>query len=167
MNFFGLMNFQAPYLPWVLCGFSILLGGSTTVDIIGIHISYIPLDYLFDFYNFRFSNRYHSRPHLLLSRGRISESTWRFSNLENTSNYVTIWNFVFKNILFNRILIEYCLWKWMAIWGSRYEWVWKHGTWRTTWRLQLGWTRIINISIQLCLYFFRNLIYRKTLIRII
>lgn len=38
MNFFGLMNFQAPYLPWVLCGFSILLGGSTTVDIIGKYI---------------------------------------------------------------------------------------------------------------------------------
>lgn len=42
MNFFGLMNFQAPYLPWVLCGFSILLGGSTTVDIIGIYRFYIP-----------------------------------------------------------------------------------------------------------------------------
>ena len=36
MNFFGLMNFQAPYLPWVLCGFSVLLGGSPTVDIMGI-----------------------------------------------------------------------------------------------------------------------------------
>ncbi len=36
MNFFGLMNFQAPYLPWVLCGFSILLGGSTTVDLMGL-----------------------------------------------------------------------------------------------------------------------------------
>lgn len=35
MNFFGLMNFQAPYLPWVLCGFSVLLGGSSTVDIMG------------------------------------------------------------------------------------------------------------------------------------
>ena len=35
MNFFGLMNFQAPYLPWVLCGFSILLGGSSTVDLMG------------------------------------------------------------------------------------------------------------------------------------
>jgi hypothetical protein len=30
------MNFQAPYLPWVLCGFSVLLGGSPTVDIMGI-----------------------------------------------------------------------------------------------------------------------------------
>ena len=35
MNFFGLMNFQAPYLPWVLCGFSVLLGGSSTVDLMG------------------------------------------------------------------------------------------------------------------------------------
>jgi hypothetical protein len=35
MNFFGLMNFEAPYLAWVLCGFSVLLGGSITVDLIG------------------------------------------------------------------------------------------------------------------------------------
>jgi Derlin-2/3 len=40
MNFFGLMNFQAPYLPWVLCGFSVLLGGSTTVDIMGIIVGH-------------------------------------------------------------------------------------------------------------------------------
>ncbi|CAF0800473.1 unnamed protein product [Brachionus calyciflorus] len=41
MNFFGLMNFQAPYLPWVLCGFSLLLGGSTTVDLMGIAVGHI------------------------------------------------------------------------------------------------------------------------------
>lgn len=35
MNFFGLMNFQAPYLPWVLLGFSLLLGNSVVVDLIG------------------------------------------------------------------------------------------------------------------------------------
>ena len=35
MNFFGLMNFQAPYLPWVLLGFSLLLGNSIIVDIMG------------------------------------------------------------------------------------------------------------------------------------
>ena len=40
MNFFGLMNFQAPYLPWVLCGFSVLLGGSSTVDIMGIIVGH-------------------------------------------------------------------------------------------------------------------------------
>ena len=43
MNFFGLMNFQAPYLPWVLCGFSVLLGGSSTVDIMGMLTTYIQL----------------------------------------------------------------------------------------------------------------------------
>ena len=26
MNFFGLLNFQAPYLPWVLLAFSVILG---------------------------------------------------------------------------------------------------------------------------------------------
>ena len=35
MNFFGLMNFQAPYLPWVLLGFSLLLGNSIVVDLMG------------------------------------------------------------------------------------------------------------------------------------
>jgi len=36
MNFFGLMNFQAPYLPWVLLGFSLLLGNSIIVDLMGM-----------------------------------------------------------------------------------------------------------------------------------
>lgn len=40
MNFFGLLTFQAPYLPWVLLGFSILLGSSTVVDIIGIVVGH-------------------------------------------------------------------------------------------------------------------------------
>lgn len=36
MNFFGLLNFQAPYLPWVLLAFSVLLGNSVLVDFMGI-----------------------------------------------------------------------------------------------------------------------------------
>ncbi|GCB79141.1 hypothetical protein scyTo_0020756 [Scyliorhinus torazame] len=34
MNFFGLLNFQAPFLPWVLMGFSLLLGNSIIVDLL-------------------------------------------------------------------------------------------------------------------------------------
>jgi len=41
MNFFGLLNFQAPYLPWVLLGFSLLLGNSIVVDFIGIVVGHI------------------------------------------------------------------------------------------------------------------------------
>ncbi|XP_067681698.1 derlin-2-like [Haliotis asinina] len=41
MNFFGLMNFQAPYLPWVLLGFSLLLGNSIIVDLMGIAIGHV------------------------------------------------------------------------------------------------------------------------------
>jgi len=41
MNFFGLMNFQAPYLPWVLLGFSLLLGNSIIVDLMGIGVGHI------------------------------------------------------------------------------------------------------------------------------
>ncbi|XP_059828915.1 derlin-2 isoform X2 [Hypanus sabinus] len=34
MNFFGLLNFQAPFLPWVLMGFSLLLGNAIIVDLL-------------------------------------------------------------------------------------------------------------------------------------
>lgn len=38
MNFFGLLNFQAPFLPWVLMGFSLLLGNSIIVDLLGTEL---------------------------------------------------------------------------------------------------------------------------------
>lgn len=40
MNFFGLLNFQAPYLPWVLFAFSLLLGNSVVFDLIGIIVGH-------------------------------------------------------------------------------------------------------------------------------
>uniref|UniRef100_A0A914CN16 Derlin n=2 Tax=Acrobeloides nanus TaxID=290746 RepID=A0A914CN16_9BILA len=36
MNFFGIISFTAPYLPWVLLLFSLLLGNSAMVDFCGI-----------------------------------------------------------------------------------------------------------------------------------
>jgi len=41
MNFFGLLNFQAPYLPWVLLGFSLILGNAVLVDLMGIAVGHI------------------------------------------------------------------------------------------------------------------------------
>uniref|UniRef100_A0A8C0U4Q9 Derlin n=1 Tax=Cyanistes caeruleus TaxID=156563 RepID=A0A8C0U4Q9_CYACU len=41
MNFFGLLIFQAPFLPWVLMGFSLLLGNSIIVDLLGIAVGHI------------------------------------------------------------------------------------------------------------------------------
>lgn len=42
MNFLGLFNFTAPYLPWVLLFFSIMLGGNgTVVDILGIVVGHL------------------------------------------------------------------------------------------------------------------------------
>lgn len=41
MNFFGLLNFQAPYLPWVLLGFSLLLGNAVLVDLMGIAVGHM------------------------------------------------------------------------------------------------------------------------------
>ncbi|CAO1393424.1 unnamed protein product [Diamesa serratosioi] len=36
MNFFGLLNFQAPYLPWVLLAFSVILGNAIYIDLVGM-----------------------------------------------------------------------------------------------------------------------------------
>lgn len=36
MNFFGILNFLAPYLPWALLGFSIILGNTIWVDLMGM-----------------------------------------------------------------------------------------------------------------------------------
>jgi len=41
MNFFGLFNFFAPYLPWVLFAFSLLLGNPVYVDLMGIAVGHI------------------------------------------------------------------------------------------------------------------------------
>ncbi|PSN40624.1 Derlin-2 [Blattella germanica] len=41
MNFFGLINFQAPYLPWVLLGFSVLLGNAIWVDLMGMAVGHM------------------------------------------------------------------------------------------------------------------------------
>ncbi|XP_075253681.1 derlin-2-like isoform X2 [Convolutriloba macropyga] len=41
MSFFGILNFQAPYLPWVLLGFSLLMGNSIQVDLIGIAVGHV------------------------------------------------------------------------------------------------------------------------------
>jgi hypothetical protein len=44
MNFLGIFNFNAPYMPWVLLGFSYLISGSVPIsDILGIiagHVYY-------------------------------------------------------------------------------------------------------------------------------
>lgn len=41
MNFFGLLNFLAPYLPWVLLGFSVILGNTIWVDLMGMAVGHV------------------------------------------------------------------------------------------------------------------------------
>lgn len=41
MNFLGLFQFTAPYLPWVLLTFSMVLGGNGLVDILGIIVGHV------------------------------------------------------------------------------------------------------------------------------
>lgn len=49
MSFMGLFPFNAPYLPWVMLGFSVVLGNPAVIDIIGIIVghSYYFLEYVF------------------------------------------------------------------------------------------------------------------------
>eukprot|EP00322_Chrysochromulina_rotalis_P019521 CAMPEP_0115880350 /NCGR_PEP_ID=MMETSP0287-20121206/27824_1 /TAXON_ID=412157 /ORGANISM="Chrysochromulina rotalis, Strain UIO044" /LENGTH=203 /DNA_ID=CAMNT_0003336155 /DNA_START=138 /DNA_END=749 /DNA_ORIENTATION=- len=41
MSFLGLFTFRAPFLPWVLLAFSMLLGNSPSVDLMGIAVGHV------------------------------------------------------------------------------------------------------------------------------
>jgi len=41
MHFLGLFTFTAPYLPWVLLAFSLLLGNEVVVDLLGIAVGHV------------------------------------------------------------------------------------------------------------------------------
>jgi len=41
LSFFGVMVFRAPYLPWVLIGFSLMLGNPILVDAVGIGCGHV------------------------------------------------------------------------------------------------------------------------------
>lgn len=49
MSFMGFFTFRAPFLPWVMLGFSVLLGNGVTMDIIGIIVghTYYYLEFVF------------------------------------------------------------------------------------------------------------------------
>ena len=41
MSFLGIFNFTAPYLPWVLLIFSVMLGSSPVVDLLGMVVGHV------------------------------------------------------------------------------------------------------------------------------
>ena len=41
MSFLGVLTFHAPYLPWVMLTFSVLIGNSITMDLIGIVVGHL------------------------------------------------------------------------------------------------------------------------------
>lgn len=41
MSFLGLFTFNAPYLPWVILGFGLLLGQSPLYDLLGIAVGHL------------------------------------------------------------------------------------------------------------------------------
>lgn len=49
MSFLGFFTFNAPYLPWVMLMFSVLLGNPVTIDAIGILVghTYYFLEYVY------------------------------------------------------------------------------------------------------------------------
>ena len=60
LNFLGLFNFTAPYLPWVLLAFSVTLRSNAVVDLLGIVAGLATMSY---------------RPHLILPRSILPEGT--------------------------------------------------------------------------------------------
>mmetsp|Transcript_35178 Transcript_35178/g.48979 ORF Transcript_35178/g.48979 Transcript_35178/m.48979 type:complete len:245 (+) Transcript_35178:160-894(+) len=57
MNFLGLFPFTAPYLPWVLLSFSVVLGNNGTVDLLGIFVGHLYY-FLEDVYPRMINSRY-------------------------------------------------------------------------------------------------------------
>lgn len=41
MSFLGFLTFNAPYLPWVMLGFSVVIGNNVTMDVIGIMVGHL------------------------------------------------------------------------------------------------------------------------------
>ncbi len=41
MSFLGFLTFNAPYLAWVMLGFSILIGNAIIMDILGIVVGHV------------------------------------------------------------------------------------------------------------------------------
>jgi Derlin-2/3 len=41
MSLFGFLTFNAPYLPWVMLSFSVLIGNAVTMDVIGIAVGHL------------------------------------------------------------------------------------------------------------------------------
>lgn len=41
MSFLGFLQFNAPYLPWVMLTFSVLIGNAVVMDIIGICVGHM------------------------------------------------------------------------------------------------------------------------------
>jgi len=41
MSFLGVLSFHAPYLPWVMLTFSVLIGNAITMDLIGIAVGHL------------------------------------------------------------------------------------------------------------------------------
>lgn len=69
MSFLGLINFTAPYLPWVLLLFSLLVGNSAAVDLLGVaagHTYY----FLEDWYPLLTGRRLLKTPSILLAAFR-------------------------------------------------------------------------------------------------
>lgn len=41
MSFLGFLQFNAPYLPWVMLTFSVLIGNAVIMDVIGICVGHM------------------------------------------------------------------------------------------------------------------------------
>ncbi|KAI2804810.1 hypothetical protein BLOT_003798 [Blomia tropicalis] len=97
MNFFGLFNFQAPYLPWVLFGFSFILGNSVIIDLIGIAVGHIYY-YLENVCPARFGFRLLKTPRFIIIKENLYCSKMTNSDKWNWpvvwSTFIRLWRLV-------------------------------------------------------------------------
>ena len=97
MNFLGLLNFQAPYLPWVLLGFSLLLGNSIAVDLMGLML----------YFSHRHFNYFNISVYLFLLKSDFKV----FDFAENNFKYVFHkLQFLSKNIYNIKLAYEFDIW---------------------------------------------------------
>jgi Derlin-2/3 len=74
MSFLGLFNFTAPFLPWVLLLFSVMLGSSPVVDLLGIGAGHVYF-FLTDVYPQISGRRLLKTPSILLALFPREETT--------------------------------------------------------------------------------------------
>ena len=122
MNFFGLLNFQAPYLPWVLLAFSLLLGNPVLV----VRPSTRPASSRgSSLASFPGPDWHRSRSPVLFPGRRVPATTWRLAPSAHSSLHVRLPDYIPSSLfltlaLYSKALFEYG--RQEEARGERFDW---------------------------------------------